>query len=129
MRVETKCTQCPNKISFWSWSEDRVRLAMDKGEILEFTCKNCGAKDKYHVNRFRAEPNKYLLLGALLVLLIGTPIIAYYVYEYLYKTNWSYSIHVLALVIVVPVTAYGLLLKDDRTKRNAFNWSSLKEEY
>lgn len=128
MFVQTKCNNCKEQISIWTWSEDRVRFAMEKGENFTLTCKKCNDSSKYHVNNFTAEPNKYVLLIAGIIFLIATPLIGYFIYDYLFRMAWIYAIVAVLGVLLIPVTVYGLLLRDDRNKCNSFNRTKMSEK-
>lgn len=126
MRVETKCNNCGSYISFWTWAEDRIKLAMDKGEFLELLCKSCKKSGKYHVNELRAEPNKFLRLFVVLLMLVVTGVVFYFIYDILFYSTSVYSVYIVG-VLVFPSIAYGILIRDLRLKRNAFNWLKLNE--
>ncbi len=127
MIVETKCQLCKSRISFWTLSEDRIKLAMDKGEFLELTCKSCQMTVKYHVNALCAEKNKYKMLIGFLLFIIGTPLLGYYTYDYLFRINSVYATESVVGILAIPVAVYTRVKHNDRLKRNAFNWPKLNE--
>lgn len=65
-----KCTFCnsENKISISE--EDRGSLQMKKGNEIPYTCTNCHKKDKIHINKIKAEPNKNTFIFSCIISII-----------------------------------------------------------
>jgi uncharacterized membrane protein len=101
---------------------------MDKGDNVDLRCPDCGNNSTYHVNDVIAIPNKYVILIATVVLIVACPIIGYFIYDYLFNINWSYSFLSFSGIILFPVTVYGMLLKSDRTAVSGFNRSRLRDK-
>ena len=77
MNIYTSCNHCKKEIRYFIWASDRVQLSMEKGKLIELTCKYCGTRKKYHLNSFYAKENKLALIIALILFLCGTPIVLY----------------------------------------------------
>ena len=126
MIITTTCNKCGHEIKTWTWYPDRVELAKSEGEFLERHCKNCNTKAKYHVDSFIAQSSKIAIITATVVLLIGTPIVLYFIWDILFKLVWSYAILSVAGLLLIPIIIYGLILSDDRRKVDSFNGHKLK---
>ena len=126
MKLTTKCKKCGQEIKTKTWSSDRVELARTKGEYLDLTCNNCNTADKYHVDSLSASPGRLAQIVALLIFIVGTPTILLFIWEPLWTLTWSYAILAIAGLLLIPVTIYGLILKDDQRKVSSFNRHKLK---
>jgi hypothetical protein len=104
----------------------RVDLAREKGEYLELTCKQCGSAPKYHVDELKAKPSRLAHIVALVIFLVGTPLMFMVLREPLQRTAWLYALAAIVGLLLVPVTVYGLIMKDDRTRVSTFNRHKLK---
>lgn len=126
MKLTTKCNKCGQEIKTNSWSNDRVELAMTKGEYFELTCKNCNTIDKYHVDSLSASPSRFAQIVALLIFIVGTPTLLFFIWEPLWSLTWSYGILAIAGLLLIPVTVHGLILKDVQRRVSSFNRHKLK---
>ncbi|MCZ4409463.1 hypothetical protein O3Q51_11630 [Cryomorphaceae bacterium 1068] len=126
MNLRATCKTCGEDVRTRTWIADRVELARTKGEYLDLTCKKCSSTDKYHVDSLYAQPSRFTQITAFTVFVIGTPLILLLLWETLWKIKWIYAILVLAGLLLVPVTIYGLILKDDRMRVSSFNRHKLK---
>ncbi len=109
-----------------TWATDRVDLAKSKGEFIEQTCQSCETKDKYHVDSFSAQPNRIAQIIGLAVFIIGTPLILIFIWQPLLTLTWSYAILAIAALLLIPVTIYGIIQKEDRRKVSSFNRHKFK---
>jgi hypothetical protein len=126
MILTTRCNNCNQEIKKWTWYTDRIELAKSEGEFIEQNCKSCDNKTKNHVDDFQATPSKFAHVIASLIFLIGTPIVLYLIWDVLWMLKRSYSILVVAGLVLVPITVYVLILKDDRRKVRSFNNHKMK---
>ena len=126
MKLTTKCNKCGQEIKTKTWSSDRVELARTKGEYLELTCNICNMADKYHVDSLSASPSRLAQIVALLIFIVGTPVLLFFIWEPLWTLTWSYAILAIAGLLLIPVTVYGLILKDDQRRVSSFNRHKLK---
>jgi hypothetical protein len=126
MKLTTKCNKCGQEVKTKTWSSDRVELARSKGEYLELTCKNCNTTGKYHVDSLSASPSRFTQIVAFLIFILGTPTLIYFIWEPLWTLTWSYAILAIAGLLLIPVTVYGLILKDDQRRVSSFNRHKLK---
>ena len=126
MKLTTKCNKCGQEIKTKTWSSDRVELARTKGEYLELTCNNCNTTDKYHVDSLSASPSRLAQIVSFLIFIIGTPTLLFFNWEPLWALTWSYAILAIAGLLLIPVTVYGLILKDDQRRVSSFNRLKLK---
>ncbi len=121
MRIITSCENCKQELETWTFAQDRVQLARQQGDQIELTCKNCNSTEKYPVDNFSAVPNRLLQTIALLAFLIGTPLVIWLIWDVFWNLTMSYFILVATGLFLVPGIVYGLILKNDRTRVNAFN--------
>ena len=68
MFLHTNCYHCKKKIPISSSARARTELEDELGAEFTVKCKNCGTKDKRHVNRVNASPN---LMPVAIAVLIG----------------------------------------------------------
>jgi hypothetical protein len=116
MKLTTTCNKCRQEIKTKTWSNDRVELARTKGEFIELSCMNCNTTDKYHVDRLSTRPSWLAHVFALTILLIVTQLLLFFIWEPICSLTWSYAIIAIVSLLLIPVTLYGLILKDDRTR-------------
>lgn len=123
MKVYTKCKKCKSDISFSTWETDRVGLKMSKGNSLKLTCKKCNFSGNYAIDGFKAKESKIAHLIALLVFLIGTPILFALLWDKMFKTNNIYTIFGLVIPLIIPSTIFGIISRNDRLRVCTFNRS------
>jgi hypothetical protein len=75
MKIYTICTKCNESVYLKSSAPTRPDLQMDKGTEFDLECNHCGRTEKKHVNDFRAESNKVvivigILLGAIITIIL-----------------------------------------------------------
>lgn len=123
MKVYTKCDKCKTDISFSTWATDRVVLKMSKGNSVRLTCKKCDYSENYLIDGLKAKESKIALLIALLVFLVGTPILFVLLWDLLFRTNNIYTIFGLFGTLIIPSTIFSIISKNDRLRVNSFNRS------
>lgn len=121
MKLITTCINCKHELKIRTYAQDRVQLARQKGDQIELTCSYCNATQKYPVDEFSAVPNRLLQAIAPVSFLIGTPLIIWLIWDVIWRLTLSYAILVASGLFLLPVIIYGLILKNDRTRVNAFN--------
>lgn len=117
LRIYCKSCSKPNQIS--SYASDRVELAKEKGDEVKVKCKNCSKIYEYSTNDVIAE-NGILNIILLVGMIIGTIIIANYLFKYLDKGG-VYSMFLLPIGISIPGMIYFSWLLEERKKIKTFN--------
>lgn len=126
MKVYAKCKKCENEIEYSTSANTRVEFAMYEGEIKKLDCKNCGTKAEFHVDELFAKASKMVQMGAGVIFLIGTPLMIFFLYPIFTESRNHYVIYIVGGCLLVPVTMYGMIKSQDRTRVNTFNRSYLK---
>jgi hypothetical protein len=126
MNVYVNCHSCGHEISKWVWAGTRVDLARQKGEQVELACGTCQGRSRYHVDDFKAKASKVAQVSALLVFLVGTPLTLVFLWHPLLSLSWSYAMVIIGGLIMVPVTVYSLMIKDDNNRVSTFNRYKMK---
>lgn len=115
MKIYGKCGNCKNEIEFRTYSNTRAEFAMNEGEIKKPNCKNCGQNNEIHVDELYAKESKLALIIAGIIFLVGTITIIL-----------TFPLMFMVGFIGVPLIAYGIIRKQERTRVNSFNHSKLK---
>lgn len=121
MKLYTNCHNCKKEIRFSTWSSDRVELSKSKGNRIELTCKKCGQKDFYHVNRIKATESKIAQIIGLIIFLVGTPIVFFWIWDYIFQFVYIYVVAGLVGLIGVPFMIYSVIEKEQSRKVRQFN--------
>jgi uncharacterized membrane protein YuzA (DUF378 family) len=127
MKLYTNCTHCSKEITFSCWEPDRVELSKAKGEEIELSCKSFLRTDSYHVNSINATESKLAQIVGLLIFLLGTPLIIYCLWDYMFRSSYIYAIAGLAGIITVPFMIYSVMEKEEREKVRNFNHFKINE--
>jgi len=127
MKLYTNCHNCKKEIRFSSWESDRVELSKSKGDKIELTCKNCGRKDLYHVNRIKATESKFAQIIGLIIFLVGTPLVFLWIWDYIFQSDYIYVIAGLIGMIGVPFMIYSVIEREQRKKVRQFNNYKISE--
>ncbi|MCT4645989.1 MAG: hypothetical protein N4A74_13470, partial [Carboxylicivirga sp.] len=90
MRLYTNCHNCKKEIRFSGWESDRVELSKSKGDKIELTCKSCGQKSVYHINRINATESKITRIIGLIIFLVGTPLTLLWIWDYIFQFSYIY---------------------------------------
>lgn len=122
MRIYVDCKMCDSPIPHWTWSSDRVEFEMEKGKEIELYCNKCNRTYQYKVGEFYARSNKIKLLIALLILLGGTPAVAFLVLKFVVRTSFS-GMERLLYLAVMPIGLYVMILREDKKRVRLFNES------
>ena len=126
MILLTKCKNCKEQIHYKTNSSDKVEFAMKNGEFVELQCKKCGVKVKYHIDSFYAKSNKLSLIIATIIFLLGTPVTLYLVWDKITNSGCVLCITIIFIPIIIPSLIYGIMIKNDRIRVNAFNRHKIK---
>ncbi len=126
MKVYGECYSCNNEISYSTGANTRVEFAMQDGENINLNCKNCGVNTEFNVDKLYAKESKFANIVAGLFFLIGTPLVFFFVSPVFTGSRNHYAIFVIGSFLLVPVFAYVVIKKQDRTRVNSFNRSKLK---
>lgn len=121
MKIYTRCEKCKSEISFSTWETDRVGLKMSKGNSINLMCKKCNFCGNYEIDDFKAKESKIAHLIALVVFLIGTPILFVLLWDKLFRTNNIYAIFGLVMPLIIPSIIFGIISKNDRLRVSRFN--------
>ncbi|MDO7171875.1 hypothetical protein [Mariniflexile sp. AS56] len=127
MKLFATYSNCKHEINFSSNYNTRVELAMYDGEIKTLNCKNCNLNSNFKVNELYAKESKTALIIASLILIIGTPILIYYIPMFLLRHGGLYSTLAIASFFLIPVIVYSNILKEERIRVNTFNRDWLKD--
>jgi hypothetical protein len=117
MRISTECKKCSKVINTFTSASDRVELARMKGEKFKMKCKYCNSEEEYHVDDFEAEKSKLAMIMALLIFIIGTPLVIIFFKDILLR----YSYLIISGLVLIPGIIYGLIMKTHRERVYAFN--------
>jgi len=126
MNIHVTCHSCGHEISKWVWLGTRVDLARQKGEQVELECRACHGRSRYHVDDFKAKASKFAQVSAFLIFLLGTPLTLIFLWHPLLSLSWSYAMVIIGGLIMVPVTVYALMIRDDNNRVSSFNRYKLK---
>ena len=126
MRVYGACKHCRHELQFRIRVETRVALAMQEGKYHSKTCKACGKNTTFFVNERYAKSSKALLLTAGLIFALGSGIagVACY-YAFLNSTNLAVA--GCFGLLLIPGWAWFIIVKGDRDRVRAFNYSYIKQ--
>ncbi|VXC37247.1 hypothetical protein [Maribacter litoralis] len=126
MKVYGKCLQCSNEIAYATSANTRVEFAMQDGEIIKLTCKNCGKINEFHVDKLHAKQSNLAKIGAGIIFLIGTPLMFLFVSPIFSESRNHYVILIIGGFLIIPVIAYGIIKKQDQVRVSSFNRKKLK---
>jgi hypothetical protein len=124
MRIHGRCSNCKADISHFTLYESRGEYEMRKEtKYIDIQCKKCRNTNSYHINDLKAFRSPWfgLVFGISIVLgLISTFILGYYVDTTIFQST------VFGLIAGVPLTACGILFKQNSIKVSAFNRNFVK---
>lgn len=127
MKVVTKCFRCEAEISKQIFTADRGELEREVGKKIELRCKQCLEFGEYHLNDLRAEPNKVLLLIALIGFLILTPFIFYFLSDFIFSGTFLHRLLSIFSVGTVPVSVLMIIQKNERKRTESFNRYKIRD--
>lgn len=125
MFLYSTCKKCKKELSFWSYNRTRVEFAKNEGEFKEHVCKNCSFQNKIHVDDLYAENSRVLKYIGLIIFILGTPFTGYILYLFLNQKN-QHGFLGMVLVIIIPVSIYILIKKEEMMRINTFNRAKFK---
>ncbi|MFO7656769.1 MAG: hypothetical protein R6W78_06855 [Bacteroidales bacterium] len=126
MKVYGKCISCKTEIGFSTNANTRIEFSIQEGENKTLKCKNCGTKTEFHADELFMKESKIAQIGAALILLIGTPLIFFFINPIFTGSHNHYVIYVVGGFLLVPVIVYGIIKKQDQTRVSSFNRNNLK---
>ena len=126
MTLSTDCKSCREEIRFFSLANDRVRLAKKKGEKFELRCDKCKSIDLYHVDEINAEENKIILIVGLMIFIIGTPLILYLIWDYIFQFANVRAIVGFVTMIGIPFIFFLIINENEEKRVRTFNRFKLR---
>ncbi|UTW62167.1 hypothetical protein KFE98_19515 [bacterium SCSIO 12741] len=121
MKIYSPCPTCPHVLSHSTWSPTRAELARREGDAIKVNCPECNTAHEIDVDEWTAKPSKLALVVATAVFILGTPLLFYYVLGVVANSSNHYTVYIIGGFFSLPVIVYGILLKQDRDRVNAFN--------
>lgn len=126
MKVYGKCRNCQSEINYSTSANTRVEFAMQDGEKKTLNCKDCGKNTDFHVDGFYTKKSNIAQIGAGLFLIIGTPLIIFFLNPIFSGSRNPYVILIVGGFLLVPVIVYAIIKKQDQTRVSSFNKRKLK---
>ncbi len=123
MKLYAVCNECKSEISFWTWNVNRIDFKKSKNEWIPLLCKNCNREEKYHIDTISAKESKVALIVGLILLLVGTPLLFIFLWDYLFEFNNVYTIFGLVTPLIIPGLIYRVISKNDLQRVRNFNRS------
>lgn len=121
MPVFYTCNKCKSENKFKTYSSTRVEFAMNHGEKLSLKCSACNYSNTLEVNDFYAKKSNLALIVAGTIAVIGTPIAFYLFYYFAQQASNYYNLYLIGGYFILPITVYGMILKQDRERVSRFN--------
>ena len=84
---------------------------------------------EYHVDELEARQSKIALSLAALILFIGTPLVFYFSWDYVFVTGWLYSTLAFMGIFGVPFAVYLGINRGEQNRVNLFNRTKLNVLY
>ena len=126
MILYTICNSCKETIKLPFSEFSRADIAIKRGNNIELCCNKCYHKDKYHLNNINAKKSPFITILSLVILILGTPMLFYYLGDYFFKVNSIKTIIILIGIIGMPTIFYNILNKDEQRKVTNFNSFKVK---
>ncbi len=125
MILQSKCHNCGNSIRFFSFASDRWELSKLKSFTkIDLKCRKCGQKDKYDINDIFAK-SKIIQILALVIFVLGTPLILYLLWDFIWTFRNVYAVAVMTSIILTPSTIYIIMTKNIERKQMTFNQNKI----
>ena len=105
-----------------SWVSTRVDLKMKLGDKIEISCKKCNRTDRYSINDLKARESKIAALIGLVILVIGTPIILFFLWDFIWQSG-LYGAFGLILIVGIPGSIFMIINKNEQNRVSSFNRS------
>ncbi|MGK0448972.1 MAG: hypothetical protein ACJA2M_002774 [Polaribacter sp.] len=121
MKIYGKCQNCKNEVSTSTYMNTRIELKMQIGETKVIKCKACDSETKFYINKLYAKESKLAQFLAGFIFLIGTPLVFFMVGSTLAESRGHYIWLVVGGFLIVPVTVYSIIKKQDQLRVNSFN--------
>jgi hypothetical protein len=125
MRLYAHCKNCDVETSFSTFAETRIDYVQSKSETKEIECKNCGNVKEFHIDELQAKESKVVLIIALLILIIGTPIVFYLVSKLVEERG----VLIIGGFMALPAIIYEILKKQEQEKVSMFNRHKVRGNY
>ena len=106
---------------FIDYNETRIDFAKNRGENSLVSCNICYNNREYFVNEIYTKPSKVIEILSYLILLIGTLVMGYIIYQWYIISNNFKTIRLSAFLLAVPVAIFTILKRQDRLRVYSFN--------
>ncbi len=121
MRLCAICTRCGEEIYLRVKVGDRFALAKKKGNQIELHCRYCNNRSKYHVNAIEAKANKRVNIIAISTSVVGTALLFFGAWNYLWELANIHAITGLIGVLTLPAGVYYAIVSTQQEKVRYFN--------
>jgi hypothetical protein len=128
MILYTICNSCKNTIKLPFSEFSRADIAMKKGDFIELRCNKCYNKDKYHLNNIMAKKSPIAVIISLIIFILGTPLLLYFLGDYFFRTTNLKVIGLLIGIVGIPTIMYNLINKEEQKKVSGFNSFKIKNK-
>jgi hypothetical protein len=91
---------------------------------MTLTCRKCGQKDKYDINDISAK-SKIIQIMAFLIFIIGTPLILFLLWDYIWALKNVYAVVIITSFITIPSVIYSIMTKNIERKQTTFNQNKI----
>ena len=119
LKVFTLCKKCSQEFSYNTEACTRIEFAMKEGESVKIHCPKCNYVREYTPNDFYAKHSKIAKIIALILLIVGTPLVIYWGFFGL--SNYI----IIGGFLLIPFAAYQIIDIQEKQRIEAFN--SLKK--
>jgi len=119
LKVFTICKKCSQEFSYNTEASTRIEFAMKEGESVKIHCPKCNYVREYTPNDFYAKHSKIAKIIALILLIVGTPLVIYWGFFGL--SNYI----IIGGFLLIPFAAYQIIDIQEKQRIEAFN--SLKK--
>ena len=127
MKVYYKCLNCKEENLLKTSAGTRVEFAMENGKNKKYSCGNCNRNNVLLVNNFYAKESKMVSIISGIIFLVGTLIGLYFVMQMVYQMVTVMGIFIVASGLLIPVSIYGILKKEDSNRVRTFNQTYVSE--
>ncbi|WP_159021574.1 hypothetical protein [Formosa sp. L2A11] len=126
MRVYFKCLACKHENQLNTDAGTRVEFEM-KNPKRKYKCVNCSRHTRLSANKLYTKQSKLISMISGIVFLVGTLIALYFVVQMIYKMETVVGIYIIASGLLIPVSIYNILNKEDQKRVKIFNQTYVKE--
>lgn len=127
MTLYTYCENCKNEINLPFSDYSRTDIMKKKGDFIELSCKKCWHNDLYHLNKIKAKKSQLATIVSLVIFIVGTPLLFYYIGNFFFRTTNINIIGLLFGFVAIPTVIYNLIQKEEKNKVINFNRIKIKD--